>query len=103
MPVYLIYLSIFFVFPVLILGWITRKELIKYKRTLLWCLIFVYTFGFIWDWIAVQTGVWGYDSAEKIGIGLGGIPIEEFIGFYLFGTLFIAFVIVLVRRRFNRV
>ena len=103
MPVYLIYLSIFFVLPVLILGWITRKELIKYKKTILWCLVFVYAFGFIWDWLAVQTGVWKYDSAETIGIGLDGIPVEEFIGFYIFGTLFIAFVIVLVRRRLNRV
>jgi len=103
MPVYLIYLSIFFVFPVLILGWITGKEIIKYKRTLLWCLVFVYTFGFIWDWLSVKTGVWRYDSSRTIGIWLDGIPIEEFIGFYIFGTLFIAFVVVLVRRRFNRV
>lgn len=103
MPVYLIFLLIFFAIPVLILGWLGRNELIKYKRTLLWCLVFVYSFGFIWDWLSVKTWVWRYDSSETIGIWLDAVPIEEFIGFYILGTLFIAFVIVLVRRQFNRV
>ncbi len=87
MPVYLIYLSVFFALPVILLGWWQRGTFRRYKRTLFWCLFFVYTLGGIWDWLSVRTGVWFYDSAPTLGIWLDGLPMEEFIGFYVFGTL----------------
>lgn len=89
MYVYLIYLAIFIAFPCLALAWFLRHELKKYRRTAFWCLVFVYVLGGTWDWLAVQTGLWRYNSAHTVGLWLGGLPVEEFIGFYLFGGLLI--------------
>lgn len=99
MPVYLIYLLIFFVVPSLVLGLIYKKEILKYKRTILWSLVFVYTVGWFWDWLSYKTGVWRYDSAQTLGIWISGISIEEFIGFYIFGTLLIVFTIIAIRKK----
>lgn len=103
MPVYLIYLLIFFVTPVVLLGWVLKTEIRRYKRTVLWSLLFVYTIGLFWDWLSYRTGVWRYDSAETLGIWLDGIPMEEFIGFYVFGTSLIVGVVVFVLKRARHV
>ena len=103
MPIYLIYLLIFFVIPSLVLGLIYRKEITKYKRTIFWSFVFVYTIGWFWDWLSYKTGVWRYDSAPTLGIWLSGISIEEFIGFYIFGTLLIIFTIItLIKKLYVR-
>ena len=103
MYVYLIYLLIFFAIPVGILGWVVRKDLIRYKRTILWCLAFIYTMGWVWDWLSVKTGVWRYDSAETVGLWLDGLPVEEFIGFYLLGAFFLITVILAIRGKLKHV
>ena len=90
MYVYLIFLLAFFLVPLLAVVWIVGRDLIRYQRTLLWCLGFVYTIGWLWDWLSVRTGVWRYDSAETVGLWVGGLPVEEFVGFYVLGTLLIA-------------
>lgn len=95
MPVYALFLIVFFALPALVLGWFMRTEIRRYRRTLLWCLAFVYTIGAAWDWLSVRTGVWRYDSAPTIGVRIDGLPIEEFVGFYVFGTLLIATVVLL--------
>ncbi len=93
MPIYLIYLVLFFGLPVFVLGFRQRRLFRAYRRTLLWCFIFVYTLGWLWDWLSVRTGVWYYDSAPTLGLWIGGLPVEEFVGFYVLGTLFIFLVI----------
>jgi lycopene cyclase domain-containing protein len=103
MPVFLIHLLVFFVPPVLVLGWLLRASLRRYKRTLLWSLVFVCTMGAVWDWLSVRTGVWRYDSAPTLGLWVAGLPVEEFVGFYLVGTLFMALVILFVLEKTNRV
>ena len=103
MPVYLIYLLVFFVVPVLILGWLLRGTIGQYKRTLLWSLFFTYTVGFFWDWLSYQTGVWRYDSAATLGIWLVGLPLEEFVGFYVFGTFLIVGIVLLFLRKSSHV
>ena len=103
MPVYLIYLLIFFVTPVLVLAWMLRDVIVHYKRTILWSLFFIYTLGFVWDWLCVRTGVWRYDSAKTLGIWLVGLTAEEFIGFYVFGTLLIVGVVLLALRKAEHV
>lgn len=60
--------------------------------------LFVYTVGWFWDWLSVKTGVWSYDTGHTFGIWIDGIPIEEFIGFYFFGTLLIIAVIDLIQK-----
>ncbi len=89
MPVYLIYLSIFFGLPVLILAGIKWQVILKYRRTLFWCFGFVYTLGALWDWMSVKTGVWRYDSAKTLGLWVAGLPAEEFVGFYLLSPVLI--------------
>lgn len=102
MYVYLLYLLIFFAVPVIILGWVQRKELVRYRRTVFWCLLFVYTVGWFWDWLAFRTGVWRYDSAETVGIWVDGIPVEEFIGFYILGTLLLVNVTFMIVKIFSQ-
>ncbi len=99
MYVYLTFLLIFFLAPVALLSWFNRHELRAHRRTVLWCLVFVFTLGWLWDWLSVQTGLWWYDSAPTLGLWLDGLPVEEFLGFYLLGTLLIVNVVLLVLRR----
>lgn len=89
-PVYFIYLLVFFVVLVCVLTWLLWNQVKTYRRTLLWTLLFIYTLGAIWDWLSVQTGSWNYDTADTLGIWILGLPIEEFVGFYVFGPLLIA-------------
>ena len=89
MYIYLTYLSIFFAVPCLLLGWFFRHELKKYRRTVLWCFAFVFVLGGMWDWLAVRTGLWRYDSARTLGLWLAGLPVEELVGFYLLGTFLV--------------
>lgn len=96
MPVYLVYLLVFFVTPVVLLGWALRRRLHRYRRTILWPIFFVFTLGAVWDWVACRTDVWRYDTAPTLGIWIGGIPVEEFIGFYVFGTLLLVGVTLLL-------
>ena len=103
MPVYLIYLLVFFVVPVLVLAWLLRNTIGTYKRTIAWSLFFIYTVGFVWDWLCVRTGVWRYDSAETLGIWFAGLTVEEFVGFYVFGTLLIVGVALLSLRKADHV
>ena len=98
MPPYLVFLVVFFALPLAALLAI-RRDVLRYKRTLLWSLLFTFTIGGFWDWLSVRTNVWRYDSAETLGMWLWGLPIEELIGFYLFGGLFIACVALTVLRR----
>ena len=72
MPVYLLFLALFFAVPVLILGVISRRELRRHPRTVLWSMAFVATFGAVWDWLACRTGVWRYDSAATLGVWIDG-------------------------------
>lgn len=103
MLVYLIFLAVFFAFPFLVLGALNRKELRRHPRTLLWSLVFVATFGALWDWLACRTGVWRYDSAETVGLWIDGLPAEEIVGFYALGALWIVTVTLAVLRRSRHV
>ena len=103
MPVYLIYLVIFFVVPVFILAWLLRETIGRCKRTILWSLLFVYTLGLVWDWLCVRTGVWRYDSGATVGPRVAGLIVEEFVGFYIFGTLLIVGIVLVFLRRAQHV
>jgi lycopene cyclase domain-containing protein len=103
MPVYSLFLLIFFAVPGAILAMLLRRELVNYKRTILWCYVFVYTAGLLWDWLSHKTGLWRYDSAKVIGIWLDGLPVEEFVGFYLLGTFLIIGITLVIRKRVKNV
>ncbi len=83
MPVYLVYLLVFFGIPIIILALFRGKYFRRYRRTFLWCLAAVFFIGGLWDWLSVRTGLWRYDSAPTLGVWFAGLPVEEFVGFYL--------------------
>ncbi len=89
---YLGFLLIFFALPLVPLVWLRRRRLIRYRRTLFWSLVFVCCIGGPWDWLSWKTGVWRYDSGKTIGPWFQGLPLEEYFGFYLLGTLLITVV-----------
>ncbi len=103
MPVYLVYLLVGFGLPVAVAGWIARRRLWRYRRTVLWSLVFVAGLGGVWDWLACVTGVWRYDTAPTLGVWLGPLPVEEFLGFYTLGTLWIVTVVLWLLGRGNDV
>jgi len=86
---YLAFLLLFFLLPLVPLAWLCRRSLVRYRRTLAWSLAFVCLIGGPWDWLSWKTGVWRYDSSPTVGLWLQGLPVEEFAGFYLLGTLLI--------------
>jgi lycopene cyclase domain-containing protein len=95
---YLVFLLLFFAVPAAPLAWVLRKDLVRYRNTALWALFSVCTIGAVWDWLSSKTGVWRYDSGRTLGLWLGGLPAEEFIGFYLLGTLLVVLVSTLFLR-----
>ena len=95
---YLAFLLLFFVLPLVPLLWFSRRALVRYPRTLAWSLAFVVAVGGPWDWLSWRTGVWRYDSGATLGLWFHGLPVEEFAGFYLLGTLLIAAVTLLLLR-----
>jgi lycopene cyclase domain-containing protein len=103
MPVYLIYLGVFFALPVLALGVLAREDVRRHPRTILWAVGFVAVLGAPWDWLSCRTGVWRYDSAPTVGIWIDGLPVEEFLGFYVLGTLLIVLVSLVALRRTRHV
>jgi lycopene cyclase domain-containing protein len=96
---YFMFLSIFFGVPVLLLAWFNRRRIARYRRTGLWLLLFVCTAGWFWDWLSWRTGLWRYDTAPTLGLWISGLPVEEFVGFYLLGTAFMFLVVVAALRR----
>jgi lycopene cyclase domain-containing protein len=96
---YLVFLLIFFGLPTLLLAWPLRRELARHRRTALWLLLFVCTAGWFWDWLSCRTGVWRYDVAPTLGLWLGGLPVEEFAGFYPLSVAFMLLVTLAALRR----
>ena len=100
---YLAFLAVFFVVPLVPLVWLCRRKLVRYRRTAAWSLAFVCFLGGPWDWLSWRTGVWRYDSGRTVGLWIPGLPAEEFVGFYLLGTLLIVTVSLLLLDRGNHV
>ena len=100
---YLVFLLVFFGLPVALLAWCARREVVQYRHTALWLLFFVFTAGWFWDWLSWRTGLWRYDTAPTLGLWITGLPVEEFVGFYLLGTAFMFLVVLAVLRRTRHV
>ena len=100
---YLSFLLFFFALPLVPLAWLCRRSLARYRRTVVWSLAFVCAVGGPWDWLSWKTGVWRYDTAGTLGLWFQGLPVEEFVGFYLLGTLLIVTVTLLMLRGRNHV
>jgi lycopene cyclase domain-containing protein len=99
---YLGFLLIFFGVPALVLAFYVRREIARYWRTGVWVLASVYAGGFFWDWLSWRTGLWRYDTAPTLGLWIGGLPVEEYAGFYILSSAFMFFVALATLRRKRR-
>lgn len=96
---YLTFLLVFFLAPTLVLGWYVRRDIVRYRRTGVWILFFVYAAGFFWDWLSWRTALWRYDTAPTLGLWIGGLPVEEYVGFYVLSSALMFVVTLVVLRR----
>ena len=81
MPVYLVFLAIFFWLPLVAL-WVTHRELLwRYRRTLALVLVPTFLLGVPWDILSVVTGLWWYDTGvPSLNIWpTPWLPLEEFL------------------------
>ncbi len=99
---YLVFLLVFFGAPAAVLAFRLRREIARHWRTGLWLLLPVCTAGLFWDWLSWRTGLWRYDTAPTLGLWIGGLPVEEFAGFYILGSAFMFLVTLAVLRRTRR-
>lgn len=86
--------------PVVLLQWaIAGRILWRNRRAILWPTALVGSYLIATDVVAVAFGVWHFDPQLILGINPLGVPIEEWLFFYL--TAFIvaqAFVMLLPQR-----
>lgn len=90
MYLFITLLAFFAIIPSMVLLAINWKNINKGTLAIVIGILFV--IGIVWDWIAVDHGVWTFFSGELIGIFIGILPLEEYI--------FIAFVSLLAINAF---
>lgn len=97
---YALFLSLFFLLPAALAGLFVRRAIRAIPRTLLSVFTLVLFVGGFWDWLAVRSGLWRYAGNQTIGLWLAGLPLEEFLGFYILGPLLIVVVTLVCLRVF---
>lgn len=98
MPIYLTFLTIFFLLPIAALWLLFWRILIQYKTTFILTAIPTFLFGVPWDTMHVVTGLWRYDAAPTLGIWFGVLPLEEYLFILLFPT-FVATITIIVKHK----
>ncbi len=74
--------------PIVLLQWIIAGKILRRHWKLLIGIPFVVgTYLILTDMVAVYYGVWYFDKALILGFSPGGVPIEEWIFFYLTALL----------------
>lgn len=89
MPTYLIWLIIFVILPLSVLGIKYRKILRDYYEVLILCVLGAFTFSTPWDLAAVERGIWYFPEKNMVGVWILGLPIEEYL-FYALVTLLVS-------------
>ncbi len=97
---YLIWLSIFIWFPILLLWIFNFKLLWKYRITLLHVMLFALIFFIPWDLLAINTHIWSFPKGTNLGILIGKIPLEEYL-FTVFGALFAGCLTIIAKYRWK--
>lgn len=101
MPVYLRFLTIFFLLPLLVF-WLTRfPHLKKYPQTFTLAVFLTFLFGVPWDTLSVKTGLWWYNAGPTLGIWLGVLPLEEYF-FTLLFPIFVVSLTLIFKQHFGR-
>jgi lycopene cyclase domain-containing protein len=104
MPIYLVFLTLFFWIPLVVL-WATHRALLwRYRKTIALVVLPTFVFGVPWDILSVVTGLWWYDTgAPRLNIWLTPwLPLEEYL-FTLTYPIWLASIILVLRARLQRV
>ena len=81
---YLLFLILFLVIPILVLGWLMRRRIDRQQAGWIGALMLVaLVYTTPWDNYLVASGVWWYDPALVLGITFGWVPVEEYTFFLL--------------------
>ncbi len=95
---YLLWLTVFIIFPLLVL-WVWQFHyLIKYKLVFLFAIIGSLIFAFPWDNLAIREHIWYFTKPYVIGIWFLGLPLEEWL-FVILVTFLISTTTVLLWKK----
>jgi lycopene cyclase domain-containing protein len=76
---YLIWLFVFIALPIIFLWLRWPREVWSQRRALGWTVAGSLVGGWLWDWVAIEVGVWYYDPAYISGVWFLGMPLEEWL------------------------
>ncbi|MBI3379960.1 lycopene cyclase domain-containing protein [Candidatus Gottesmanbacteria bacterium] len=93
---YLIWLFIFVWIPTIVLWTFKFPLLWRYKKTLLYAMIFAVVFSFPWDVIAIHLRIWYFPNGKNLGIKIFEVPLEELL-FMMTVTLLIGSITILLK------
>ena len=91
---YPLFLMIYLVIPILILGVWLRREWLKawWLRAAAFTIVIALVYTTPWDNYLVATQVWYYDPARVWNIILGWVPLEEYM-FFVLQTIFTGLIV----------
>lgn len=86
--------------PIALLQWVFfRRILWANRRPVVLAPLLVGTYLILTDMVAVHFGVWYFDREKILGFSPGGVPIEEWLFFYLTALLVVqSFILFLPER-----
>jgi lycopene cyclase domain-containing protein len=89
--------------PIVAVQWaIAWKILARHLKLLFWVPFSIGTYLILTDMVAVHFGVWYFDKNLILGFSPGGVPIEEWIFFYLTALLVAQSFIMFLPDQFRR-
>ena len=97
---YPIWLLLFVFLPLTILWILKFKVLKKYKKVFFLVLLISIIFSYPWNYIALKEKIWYFTESNVIGLGLFGLPIEEW-SYTVFTILLISSIAILLWEKYG--
>jgi lycopene cyclase domain-containing protein len=84
---YLVHL-VLWMLPIAVLQWVAFHKILRpHLKAIIAIPLALGTYLILTDMVAVHYGVWGFDDRLILGFNPGGVPIEEWLFFYLTALL----------------
>jgi len=87
MYAYPIWLLLFFILPLTLLGILKFRALAKYKLVLAVVVIGCLGVAVPWDLLSVRDRIWYFTQPHIVGVWLLGLPLEEYVYIVFLGLL----------------
>jgi lycopene cyclase domain-containing protein len=97
---YPFWLLIFVILPLAILWIFKHKNLMRYKLSLISCIIGSIIFSFPWDYIVIKKKIWYFTDPHIFGTWFLSLPVEEWI-FIIFITLLFSSITILLWEKYG--